>query len=126
MNSKQISAIFFGGAVGAFARWALLEILPTVAQWPWHTLIINISGSAALAIVVGLFTKNGNGLVFLAAGGGFCGAFTTFSSFSVEIASSIKTEEYFDAVSFLTASVIGGLAAYQIGKSVVKQVGPRP
>ena len=126
MNHKHIFAVFFGGAVGALARWGLLEALPTITQWPWHVLIINISGSAALGVMVGLFTKDQNNLLFLAAGGSFCGAFTTFSSFSVEIAATLRTQEYFDAVNFLTASVIGGLAAYQIGKSAVKQVGPRP
>ena len=118
MNNKQILGVFFGGTVGAFARWGLLEVLPAVTQWPWHVLIINISGSAALGMMVGAFTKNQNGLLFLAAGGGFCGAFTTFSSFTVEIASTIKTQEYFDAVSFLTASIVGGFAAYQMGKHV--------
>tara|TARA_Y100001970_G_scaffold124819_1_gene154494 strand:- start:2577 stop:2957 length:381 start_codon:yes stop_codon:yes gene_type:complete len=121
MNHKHIFAVFFGGAVGALARWGLLEVLPTVTQWPWHVLIINISGSAALGIMVGLFTKDQNDLLFLAAGGGFCGAFTTFSSFSVEIAAKLKTQEYFDAVSFLTSSVLGGLVAYQIGKFVIRQ-----
>ena len=75
---------------------------------------------------MGLFTKDQNGFLFLAAGGGFCGAFTTFSSFSVEIAATLKTQEYFDAFSFLTSSVLGGLAAYQIGKFVIRQTKAQP
>ncbi len=118
MSSKQFFAVFFGGAIGALSRWGILELLPTITYWPWHIVLINISGSAALGVMVGLFTRSRDSLLFLAVGGGFCAAFTTFSSFTVEIASTIKTQEYFDAVSFLTASIVGGFAAYQMGKHV--------
>ena len=63
---------------------------------------------------------------FLGSGGRFLWGFTTFSSFSVEIAAILKTQEYFDAVSFLTSSVLGGLAAYQIGKFVIRQTKAQP
>ncbi len=124
MNHKHIFAVFFGGAVGALARWGLLEALPTVTQWPWHVLIINISGSAALGIMVGLFTKDQNDLLFLAAGGGFCGAFTTFSSFStfstvmMEVSDELEDNRRLVPAIYLCLTVVAGVAAAFLGLEV--------
>tara|TARA_B100000953_G_scaffold231578_1_gene192989 strand:- start:1647 stop:2027 length:381 start_codon:yes stop_codon:yes gene_type:complete len=120
VNQHQISAVFLGGVAGATARWGLLELLPSVNQWPWHMLLINISGSAALGMVVGFFAKSPRKFLFLAASTGFCGAFTTFSAFAVDIASFIKANQYFNAFSFLTASIAGGLLVYKVSKRTVE------
>ncbi|MEC8974400.1 MAG: CrcB family protein [Actinomycetota bacterium] len=120
MKLHQMSAVFFGGVAGATARWGLLEILPAVDQWPWHILLINISGSAALGIVVGLSSRATRKMLFLAVGTGFCGAFTTFSSFAVDIALFLKGEQYFNTVSLLAASIVGGLLVFQISKRSTK------
>ncbi|MDG2301016.1 MAG: CrcB family protein [Acidimicrobiales bacterium] len=120
MNRHQVTAVCCGGIIGAVTRWGLIEILPTFTHWPWHILLINVSGSAALGLLVGHLIESPNKLLFLAAGTGFCGAFTTFSSFTIEIATAIKAREYFNSISFLVASILGGLLAYQIGKRAMK------
>jgi fluoride exporter len=69
-----------GGAIGAVLRYAVYQQLSS-NQFPWPTLAVNVVGS----FVFGAATLAGAGestIQFL--GIGICGAFTTFSSFSVE------------------------------------------
>ena len=120
MNHHQISAVFLGGVAGASARWGILKLLPSVDQWPWDILLINISGAAALGIAVGLFARSPHKILFLAISTGFCGAFTTFSAFSVDIAFLIRDKQYFNTVSFLTSSILGGLLIYHLSKRSVQ------
>ncbi|MDG5821165.1 CrcB family protein [Natronococcus sp. A-GB7] len=69
-----------GGAIGALLRYAVYQQLSD-DRYPWPTLVVNVVGS----FVFGAATFAGAGesaIQFV--GIGICGAFTTFSSFSVE------------------------------------------
>lgn len=67
-----------GGAAGAAARYLLGTRVATPGR---ATLAVNVLGSLVLGVLVG---GSVGGPVALAVGTGFCGAFTTFSSFAVE------------------------------------------
>ncbi|MFC7075351.1 fluoride efflux transporter FluC [Haloarcula halophila] len=67
-----------GGAVGAMARYTTARLLERELV---DTLSVNVLGSVLLGLLV---TAPAGDAVALAAGTGFCGAFTTFSSFAVE------------------------------------------
>ena len=71
-------AVGLGGSAGALARYAVGERIERRAL---DTLLVNVTGSLLLGVVLGAPV---GGAVRLAAGAGFCGAFTTFSSFAVE------------------------------------------
>lgn len=79
--------IFIGGGLGALTRYGLEgQIAPRQrSPFPLSTLIINITGSAALGLLVGAVTK---GLVSSTLGTwlgtGFLGGYTTFSTFTYE------------------------------------------
>ena len=120
MNRHQISAVFLGGVSGASARWGILKLLPSVDQWPWDILLINIFGAAALGIAVGFFARKPHKILFLAVSTGFCGAFTTFSAFTVDIAFLIRDKQYFNTVSFLASSILGGLLIYHLSKRSIQ------
>lgn len=107
--------IGIGGALGAISRYGmgLLIVRKSDSQIPLSTFIINIVGSFVLGLVLGLYNK---GILddfwqqFL--GIGFCGAFTTFSTFGYETIKLIENKQPAKAVIYVMLttflSVIGG------------------
>lgn len=71
-------AVGAGGSAGALARYAVGD---WVERRALDTLAVNVLGSLLLGVVLG---SGVDGSAYLAAAVGFCGAFTTFSSFAVE------------------------------------------
>nr|WP_086009770.1 fluoride efflux transporter CrcB [Natronococcus occultus] len=69
-----------GGAIGALLRYAVYEQLSD-EQYPWPTLVVNVVGSFVFGAAT--FAGVGESAIQLI-GIGICGAFTTFSSFSVQ------------------------------------------
>lgn len=85
---NTIGWVALGGALGATGRYFVSTF--AVERWgvafPYGTLIVNVVGSLILGGVAGLVARS-TGLpdtVRLLVGVGFCGAFTTFSTFAVE------------------------------------------
>lgn len=73
-----------GAALGAPVRYLVTRVAArrSLAAIPVATLIVNVAGSALVGVIAGL----GSSAMVLAVGTGFCGALTTFSGFSVEVA----------------------------------------
>lgn len=77
--------IALGGALGAVCRFGIQQWIPT-KNYPWSTFLINILGSfiigclAAKGLESNFWNKEGKWLGMI----GFCGGFTTFSSFALE------------------------------------------
>ncbi|ELY90267.1 CrcB protein [Natrialba hulunbeirensis JCM 10989] len=69
-----------GGAIGAMLRYAVYQQLSS-DRFPWPTLLVNVVGSFVFALAT--FAGASESVIQLV-GIGICGAFTTFSSFSVE------------------------------------------
>lgn len=84
----QVLAIAVGGAVGAAARYGVARLARTYLhpQLPYGTLLVNVAGSLVLGLLVGLVGAGARipPLVLALVGTGFCGAFTTFSTFATE------------------------------------------
>ena len=91
MTLSGVLLVCAGGALGAVARYWISRVgalaMPE-ASFPLPTLFVNITGSALLGAVVALLEPDLTSLVdapaMLFAGVGFCGAYTTFSSFCTE------------------------------------------
>lgn len=110
---NQVLAVGFGGAGGALLRY--LVIVSTAHSFlPIGTLIINISGSFLLGMINSYFASKKQSLVFLALGSGFCGGFTTMSTFSQEIITLMRTSIILAAI-YLGATLILGLFAGFLG-----------
>lgn len=78
---RDVALVAAGGALGAVARLAV-SALPPRAEFPWHTLAINLAGSFVLGYLL-----LGQGMEHpwrLAVAVGFLGAFTTLSTYSAE------------------------------------------
>jgi CrcB protein len=102
------------GALGALARWGLGVATngPTQA-FPWTTLVINVSGCFALGLLVAALGDD-HALLRLGLGTGFLGAFTTFSTFSVE-ATNLPAAR---SVLYVGLSIALGLAAAVAGRTL--------
>lgn len=72
--------VALGAAVGAPLRFSLAQRLDT-GRFPWGIWLANVAGSTSLGLLVGLGV-HGRPLALL--GVGFCGAFTTYSTFAVQ------------------------------------------
>jgi CrcB protein len=110
--------VSLGGVLGAWARYAVGQW--AVARWgpafPWGTLLINVAGSLLLGFYLTLvserFTGRATTRLFVATG--FCGAFTTFSTFSVETVTLLQQGALRAALGYVGASLLlalGGAAA---------------
>lgn len=84
----QAMAVAAGGAVGAVARFAVSKMSASYLNpaFPSGTLLVNAAGSLLLGLLTGFaLARTGVPMaVRLLRGVGFCGAFTTFSTFAVE------------------------------------------
>lgn len=100
------------GAVGATFRYLLDayvgERFPSTL--PWGTFIVNMSGSFLLGLLTGLVTFAGEpGALKVILGTGFCGAYTTFSTFSFETVRLIEERELYEAAANVLVSLAVGV-----------------
>lgn len=117
----NIVLLGIGGALGAVSRYKLGLIFSKYEKsgFPLGIFIINVLGALLLGIVCGLNIK-GNPYILL--GDGFCGAFTTFSTFMAESVSLIKKNEVKKSILFITLSVMIGLVSFLIGYIFMKML----
>lgn len=108
-----------GGAAGAVLRWAVGESI-SVDSFPWHTLLVNVVGCAALAVVT---TRMRHVRLQRLLATGFCGGLTTFSTFSVEVVELLDGDNALTALAYFTSSLILGLLAYVATK---RAIAPQP
>ena len=118
MSPSAWVAFVVAGAGGAVARYLLDRAVADRAQgvFPWGTLVINLTGSFLLGVITGLALHHGlpkAGKIVL--GTGFCGAYTTFSTFSYETVRLIEEGSLAEAALNVGASLIVGLLAGAAG-----------
>ncbi len=106
-----VVAVAAGGAVGALCRVALSRAVAS-DEFPVGTLAVNVLGSFALALLAGLAPGD---LLRLFVGEGACGAFTTFSSFSVETVRLVEGGHGLRAGTNVVAHLSLGLGAAATG-----------
>lgn len=120
----ELGAIFVGGAIGAFARAGLVELLPhQVAEWPWPTFVANLVGALALGY---LATRLQERLPLSAyrrplLGTGLCGALTTFSTMQLELVRMLESGAAGLAAAYATTSIALGLLAVWVMTNLVRR-----
>ena len=121
MAPSTYLSIALGGALGSVARaWLTVVMLRlTGADFPWGTLLINVTGSlvigafAALTTVDSRFAAGIDTRSFVITG--VCGGFTTFSSFSLQTLELLRDGRVGPACANIAASVMLCLAAVAAG-----------
>jgi CrcB protein len=117
-----VATLVIAGAIGAVSRYVVDDLVKSrfPGTFPWGTLVINISGSFVLGVVTGLALYHGLGPIpKTAIGVGFCGAYTTFSTFSYETLHLVETGSVGPALGNALGSVVAGLAAAALGLALM-------
>ena len=115
MNWIFILAVALGGSLGSVTRYLVGigagRLFGT--DFPWGTLIINITGSFVIGLFAGLFAIRWNlpqsVRIFLIVG--FCGGYTTFSTFSLDSFYLIERGEFAATAAYMVASALLSLGA---------------
>lgn len=113
---KSLLLVFLGGGFGSVLRYLVAKYLNSAESGiPYGTFVANILGSLLIGIILGLAAKNNslsqNQTLLLATG--FCGGFTTFSTFAYENHVFLKTGDFTSFALYTIASfVIGFLAVF--------------
>ncbi|WP_299766367.1 fluoride efflux transporter CrcB [uncultured Dokdonia sp.] len=120
---KQLLLVFIGGGTGSIARYLLSKVWNTSTTGiPYGTFTANILGSLIIGLVLGWAIKNNtlssNTTLLLATG--FCGGFTTFSTFAYENHNFIKSGDFMLFAIYAIASFAVGILAVFGGMWIVK------
>jgi len=103
-----------GGAVGSNARYWIGHCFRQQAwakDYFWGTFTINVTGSILLGVIAAL-CRDRMGPAFLLLGTGFCGGYTTFSTFSLEVTEFIHAGRWDLAAIYMATSIIGGVVGF--------------
>jgi CrcB protein len=116
---KTIFLVGLGGALGSILRYVSVGLTNKYFQgtFPIATLAINILGSLLIGLFIGIIAKyypDNQPLKFLLIVG-FCGGFTTFSSFASENYSLFQNGQQFMAYLYIIASVVLTISAVAVG-----------
>lgn len=119
---KQFALVGLGGALGSMLRYAtsLLTAKYYANTFPLATFVTNVLGCFLIGLLMGYFGKNSNQQLQLLFITGFCGGYTTFSTFAAENIALWQNQNYFSLICYVAASVIVGCFAVWLGLILIK------
>jgi fluoride exporter len=114
-------AIAAGGAAGTLVRFGISAwMAPVTVRFPFATLIINVVGSFLIGWLSGEWSPVKDLTMRAALTIGFCGGFTTFSTFSIETVRMAHAGQLGRAGAYVAASVIFSIAAAALGVATAR------
>lgn len=131
-SSKSFSAIMLkilliigsGSFIGGVSRFLASRYIQNhfISAFPYGTFVVNVLGCFLIGLIYGLSEKgniiNAEWRMFLTVG--FCGGFTTFSTFANENISLLRDGDFFFFALYTSLSVFLGLTAVYFGNLVIK------
>jgi len=117
---QSLIAVFIGGGLGSICRYGIARTLqPLELIFPWATFIANAVSCIILGGLIGWFMKHAASdsikLLWLT---GFCGGFSTFSTFTYETFALFQAGNYFYAFTNIIMSMLLCLVCIWIGLSI--------
>jgi fluoride exporter len=110
-----------GAAIGAPTRYLTDRAIQGRhdSVFPWGTFIVNVIGSALLGFLAALTGHPGSAAVI---GVAFCGAFTTYSTFSYETLKLAEDRAWLLAALNVSVSIVAGLGAAFLGMTIAHAI----
>ncbi|HZR15412.1 MAG TPA: fluoride efflux transporter CrcB [Acidimicrobiia bacterium] len=118
MNVAVAAGLVVAGAAGALARYLLDGFVQdrTAGAFPWGTFVINVSGAFALGLLTGAALYHGfPSTPRIVLGTGFCGAYTTFSTFTFESVRLLEEDARTEALLNVAGNLVVAVAAAAAG-----------
>lgn len=115
---KSLLLVGAGGALGSIARYAVSLLFAHFAICShWATMLVNVVGSLLIGLAIPLLSNGAH----LFAVVGFCGGFTTFSTFSSQALHLFESGERLSAVVYVAASVILSVLMVLLGMYIAEK-----
>jgi CrcB protein len=123
---KMFFIVGTGSFVGGGCRFLLSKFIQDriAFSFPAGTLVVNLLGCFLIGVFYALFERgnllDNNVRLFLTVG--FCGGFTTFSTFANENVQLLRDANVFNVALYLSLSLIGGFIAVWLGQVIIKSI----
>lgn len=128
MNALNLLAVFLGSGLGGVCRYLLSKIIQThcaAGLFPWGTFVVNVAGCFLIGLFYGISDNSGiSGMLSpqlrLMLTVGFCGGFTTFSTFVNENYLLFQSSNFLLVCGYVAASIIVGFLLLYTGYAAVQ------
>ena len=119
---RELMTVGFGGAAGSIVRYLLSGGIlagQTLLGFPAGTFTVNAAGSLLIGILLETISSAAAGWLLIA---GFCGGFTTFSTFSADAVRLLRAGNYGPAAAYIALSVVTCIAFAALGMWIRAQI----
>ena len=119
---RELFTVGLGGAAGSIVRYMLSAWLlagHTILGFPTGTFTVNAAGSLLIGILLEATTSTTAGWLLIV---GFCGGFTTFSTFSADAVRLLRAGDYGPATAYIALSAVVCIAFAALGMWIGAQV----
>ena len=117
-------SVGFGSMLGGLSRYGMTLATQNISAFsiPYGTLVSNLAGCLVIRLIAGISGKTElmSTEMRLLLATGFCGGFTTMSSFIYEIGQFIQDKEYFFASTYFVATLAGAGIAFALGLLIIE------
>ena len=128
--THEVVLVSVGGAAGTLTRYVITISIgrPLWARdFPVATFLINVSGSFILGLAAGVIRQRlppQYGYLYLLIGTGFCGGYTTFSTFEYETLQLLRDGSWGLALAYVLGSVVAGFVGVWAGLTLLNMLPP--
>lgn len=121
MTLVQLLAVGAGSALGGMARYTVARLMASIpAIWPWGTFAVNVIGCFLLGAFGTYLGLRGHDTLKLLLTVGFCGGFTTFSTFVSESTVLWSAGHTLTSALYIGGSITAGVAGLLAGTALAK------